>query len=44
MKYKLGSIARTIEDLATTGVVSQARKDKLAPVIAERVAHRAVKP
>ena len=40
----LGSLARTIEDLATDGAVSQARKDLLAPVIAARVAHRLVKP
>jgi len=40
----LGSLARTIEDLATVGAVSQKRKDLLAGTIAARVAHRLVKP
>lgn len=40
----LASLSRVIEDIATTGTISQDRKDLLAPVIAERVKHRAVKP
>jgi len=35
---------RTIEELVTIGTVPQARKDKLAPLIAARAAHRAIYP